>query len=192
MNIGEEIVMAYLRYIKKCDFTQSNLYTPDINGEIDVIGIDIKEKKIYVCEVAIHLVTGLRYVNNKRPNNVSKLVDKFSKDIEYAKKYFSDYEIIAMLWSPTVYDRDTIWYCQLNDIKEIKKIINEKYKVELLTIINDEFMNCLEELRDYSKKETKDNKSPIIRFMQIEEYLEKHLKNSPKEQSPQTAETSMN
>jgi Holliday junction resolvase-like predicted endonuclease len=52
MNIGEEIVMAYLQYIKGCEFIQSNLYTPDVQGEIDVIGIDIDNKKIYVCEVA--------------------------------------------------------------------------------------------------------------------------------------------
>jgi nitrogen regulatory protein PII-like uncharacterized protein len=178
MNIGEEIAMAYLHYIKKCDFIQSNLYIPDIQGEIDVIGIDIKNKKIYVCEVAIHLITGLQYVHQtqKRPNNVNKLVDKFSKDIEYAIKYFPDYEKIAMLWCPIVKNQKIgSKHNQLNDVMEIKNIIFEKYNVELMTIINNEFMNCLNELRNYSIMDTKENKSPVIRLMQIEEYLKKHL-----------------
>ena len=60
-----------------------NLYTPVIQREIDVVGIDVNKKVIYVCEVAIHLITGLQYTKEKRPNNVNKLIEKFSKDIEY-------------------------------------------------------------------------------------------------------------
>jgi Holliday junction resolvase-like predicted endonuclease len=82
MNIGEEIVAAYLQYIKHCEFIQQNLYTPDIQGEIDVVGINLEAKEIYVCEVAIHLTTGLTYVKDRKTNNVGKLTEKFSKDIE--------------------------------------------------------------------------------------------------------------
>jgi Holliday junction resolvase-like predicted endonuclease len=57
-NLGEELVASYLEYIKGCDFIQKNLYTPDVQGEIDVVGINLKSKEIYVCEVAIHLTTG--------------------------------------------------------------------------------------------------------------------------------------
>ncbi len=95
MNIGEEIVSVYLQYIRGCEFIQQNLYTPDVQGEIDVVGINLKSKELYVCEVAIHLTTGLRYVKEKQPNNVNKLIDKFSKDIEYAQKYFPDYTSAA-------------------------------------------------------------------------------------------------
>ena len=179
MNIGEEIVMAYLQYIKGCEFIQSNLYTPDIQGEIDVVGIDINNKKIYVCEVAIHLITGLQYVNQIKhiPNNVNKLVDKFSKDIEYAMKYFPDYEKIAMLWCPIVKNQKSgSKHNQLSDVMEIEETIKEKYNVELVTIINEKFMNCLIELRRYAITDTKENKSPVIRLMQIEEYLAQHLR----------------
>ena len=92
MNIGEEIVSAYLQYIKHCEFIQKNVYPPDVQGEIDVVGINLKSKEVYICEVAIHLTTGLQYVKNKQPNNVKKLVEKFSKDIEYTNKYFQDYK----------------------------------------------------------------------------------------------------
>ena len=58
-NIGEELAGEYLKIVKGCDFVEYNLYTPDIQGEIDVVGIDVRSKKIYICEVAIHLITGL-------------------------------------------------------------------------------------------------------------------------------------
>ena len=48
MNIGEEIVAAYLQYIKQCEFIQQNLYTPDVQGEIDVVGINLKSKELFV------------------------------------------------------------------------------------------------------------------------------------------------
>ena len=60
MNVGEQLVSSYLRYIRKCDFIQTNLYTVDVQGEIDVVGINLAERKVYVCEVAIHLTTGLQ------------------------------------------------------------------------------------------------------------------------------------
>ena len=90
INVGEQLVASYLQYIRECEFTQMNLYTVDSQGEIDVVGIDLNRKKVYVCEVAIHLTTGLQYVKDRRPNNIQKLTDKFSRDIEYTNKYFSD------------------------------------------------------------------------------------------------------
>ena len=54
-NIGEEITGEYLKVCKGCDFIAYNLYTPDIQGEIDVVGINIKNRTVYVCEVAVHL-----------------------------------------------------------------------------------------------------------------------------------------
>ena len=104
LNVGEQLVSSYLRYIRKCDFIQTNLYTVEAHGEIDVVGINLKEKQVYICEVAIHLTTGLQYVKDKRPNNVQKLTDKFSRDIEYANKYLSEYSRHFMLWSPLVKD----------------------------------------------------------------------------------------
>ncbi len=91
INIGEEIFAAYLQHIKGCEFIQQNLYTPDAQGEMDVVGIDLETRTIYVCEVAIHLITGLQYVKDSQPNNINKLTEKFSKDIEYTNKYFPDY-----------------------------------------------------------------------------------------------------
>jgi Holliday junction resolvase-like predicted endonuclease len=103
-NIGEEITGAWLQVCEDCEFIQYNLQTPDIQGEIDVIGINTKQKILYICEVAIHLVTGMQYVKNNQPDNVAKFLKKLNKDIDYAEKYFPDYTWKYMLWSPIVKD----------------------------------------------------------------------------------------
>ena len=120
INIGEEIVAAYLQYIKGCEFIQQNLYTADVQGEIDVVGIDLETKTIYVCEVAIHLITGLQYVKGSQPNNANKLTEKFSRDIEYTNKFFPDYTKHFMLWSPIVrVSSDKAKFSQMVDIEVI-------------------------------------------------------------------------
>ena len=80
-NVGEEIAGEYLKIIKGCSFVEYNLYTPDVQGEIDVVGVDVLSNVLYVCEVAVHLVTGLQYVNAKvkQPDNVNRFSKNFLK-----------------------------------------------------------------------------------------------------------------
>ena len=104
INVGEQLVSSYLRYIRLCDFTQTNLYTIESQGEIDVVGVNLAEQQAYICEVAIHLTTGLQYTKNSRVNNIEKLTEKFSRDIEYARKYLREYNQHFMLWTPIVKD----------------------------------------------------------------------------------------
>ncbi len=177
INIGEELVATYLEHIEGCNFIQQNAYTPDVQGEIDVVGIRLKEPKtIFVCEVAVHLTTGLRYVKDKQPNNVKKLFEKFSKDIDYANKYFDGYNKRIMLWSPIVKkSKEGSKHSQVRDLDELQIKIVEKYGIELEYIINDKFLDCMNKLRKHANQKTEELKSPVLRLMQIEESLKKHL-----------------
>lgn len=173
MNVGEELVSAYLECVKECGFVQKNLYTPDVQGEIDVVGINLSTRTVYVCEVAIHLVTGLQY-----KDNVRKLVQKFEKDIQYAENYLPEFNKVFMLWSPVVKPSlRSKAPSQLDDVIEVQRQIREKFGVELETIINQRFCDCIAEMREYARNESKEIKNPILRTWQIEEYLEKHLKS---------------
>jgi hypothetical protein len=175
-NPGEEVAGEYLKIILGCDFVEYNLYTPDVQGEIDVVGINAKEKTVYICEVATHLVTGLQYVQNKQPDNVNRFTKKFRKNIEYANKYFPEYEKHFMLWAPIVKKSGlNAKNNQMNDITEIQDILKSEYGVYIEPVINQEYAKCLSELRAYAAKETKELKSPLLRLMQIEEKLTKHL-----------------
>lgn len=176
LNVGEQLVSSYLRYIRKCDFIQTNLYTVEAHGEIDVVGINLKEKQVYICEVAIHLTTGLQYVKDKRPNNVQKLTDKFSRDIEYASKYLSEYNRHFMLWSPIVKDsQGQATYNQLGHLAEVKAGIKAKYGVELECVVNEAFLSRLQEMRVFAGSETAELQCPVMRLLQIEHYLTRHV-----------------
>lgn len=180
INIGEQLVASYLQYLRGCEFIQTNLYTVESQGEIDVVGINLKERKVYVAEVAIHLTTGLQYVKDKRPNNVQKLTEKFSRDIEYANRYFSEYDKHFMLWSPVVKSgKKAPQYNQLGHIRDIDANIQAKYGVDIEFVINEKFLACLGEMRAFSKSASADLKCPVMRLFQIEEWLTKHIGNFP-------------
>lgn len=178
-NIGEALVGDYLKVILGCDFVEFNLYTPDVQGEIDVVGINAEKKELYICEVATHLETGLMYVNQKlkTPDNVDRFVKKFTKNIEYANKYFPEYKKRFMLWSPIVKNQKTgAKFNQTNDIEEIKRQLLEKFNVQIEVVCNHDYKKCFDELRQYALKESKELKSPVLRLLQIEQKLSRHLK----------------
>ena len=176
MNIGEELVASYLRHIKGCDFTQQNLYTTGTQGEVDVVGINLEQRKVYVCEVAIHLSTGLQYTKGNQPNNVQKLTEKFSRDIDYADKYFHDHERHYMLWSPIVRNTKAgAKFNQMKDIEEIGRIVLERHGVSIDFVINENFASHLREMRLFAARKTEEMKCPVMRLFQIEESLNKFL-----------------
>lgn len=175
MNVGEQLVSSYLRYIRNCDFIQTNLYT-DTQGEIDVVGISLSDRKVYVCEVAIHLTTGLQYVKERRPNNIGKLVDKFSRDIAYARKYLADYEHHFMLWSPVVKDtKGDPQYNQIAHLEEVRRQLADAFDVDLECVVNEAFASALRAMRAYAGQQTAELQCPLMRLLQIEELLGRHV-----------------
>lgn len=176
MNVGEEICGEWLRHVKGCEFVQYNLKTIQVQGEIDVIGINLSERTVYTCEVALHLVTGLKYVKNRRPDNVRRLTAKFRKDINYIRSAFADYNQVYMLWSPVVKDqREGAKHNQLRDVRDITVAIEQELGVTIDAIVNQRFQDALDELRAVAKAETKELDSAVMRYLQVEEQLRKHL-----------------
>ena len=176
-NPGEELVGSYLREVLQCDFVEFNLRTKFAQGEIDVVGINSDKKIAYICEVTTHLA-GLQYVNDDKPDNVRRLVEKFRKDIEYARKFLPNFECKFMFWSPIVKKPRSAKAKnnQSKDVENIKNLLKEKYNVDLQVIINSEYLKCIKKLRTVALQRTDEIKSPIMRFLQIEEKLVKHVK----------------
>lgn len=143
-----------------------------------MLGIDLKNKKAYVCEVVVHLETGMQYVKGSQPDNVNRFVSKFSKDIEYVRDAFPEpeYTHVAMLWSPIVKipTRKTK-HSQADDLKEIQRKIKAKYKVNVIAIVNKDYQDALEKLRAHALTKTQEMTSPVLRLMQIEAKLKQHL-----------------
>jgi len=183
LNIGEEIVAAYLKWVCGCNFVEPNLKIPNVQGEIDVVGINLEKKLIFICEAAVHLETGLQYVKGKRPDNVPRLTRKFEKGIEYAKTHFPHYVIRPMLWSPIVKNQSSeSKYNQMRDVREIQQFVSERFGVELEAVVNDDFARRIDELRDAARNQTEALTSPVMRFMQVEQKLARHLQRLKRNQ----------
>jgi len=160
-DIGEYIVGAYLKIIKKCDFVDYNVRPPGgrLEGlnELDVVGLDFKNKTAYLCEVTTH-IRGVLYKDNI--TTVNKIKIKYKKQKEYANKYLSDFpKRYFMFWSPVVpkgYITEG-----LEEIDGLELIINKKYA------------QCIDELRLKAKELTNDLGNPFFRMLQILEHLRK-------------------
>ena len=158
-DIGEYVVGAYLKIIKKCDFTDYNV-RPLVGGleglnELDVVGLDFKNKTAYLCEVTTH-ITGLLYIDNK--TTIEKIKKKHKRQKEYANKYLLGFlKRHFMFWSPVV-PKGYI-------IKELEKIDG------LELVINKKYAQCIDELRIKAKELTNDVGNPFFRMLQILEHL---------------------
>ncbi|KAB8333556.1 YraN family protein [Scytonema tolypothrichoides VB-61278] len=183
-NIGEEIAGLYLQIEKGCNFVQYNLYTPDVQGEIDVVAINFHERVVYICEVAVHLITGLQYVKDARPDTEARLIKKFNKDIDYAERSFPDFTRIYMLWSPIV--RDSAPHAkhdQMIAVGNVRTNIQQTRGVDIQLLINEAYYDCLIRLREYAATRTEELKSPVLRLFQIESFLGRHLKRRTRKRS---------
>jgi hypothetical protein len=162
--------------VKQCEFIQYNLKTLDVQGEVDVIGLNMKTRTVYACEVAIHLTTGLHYNNGGQPDNVKRLTTKFKKDVDYVCKAFPDYTRVFMLWSPVVRNqKNGSKYNQIKDIQDIADALKSECKLEIELIVNRKFQEALATLREVARKTKSEMDSSVMRYLQVEEHLKRHL-----------------
>jgi hypothetical protein len=176
-EIGEEIVGAYLKECLKCDFVEYSYDLGEKQAECDVVGIEIAAKKIYFCEVATH-TRGFLYVNQKtrQPDNYERLVRKFTSVVRFARKRFSEFDQIFMFWSPIVREsRATAKHDALKDVQAVVRTCNLELRIDLRLVVNDDYLRKLQELRNVAREKGADSPFSIIRFLQIEEKLRKHL-----------------
>lgn len=176
MNIGEEICGEWLRHVRGCGFVDYNVKLPTGGGEIDVVGIDLSSRTVYACEVAVHLVTGLQYTREGRPDNVERLASKFRKDVAYVREGFPEYRHVFMLWSPVVRNqRAGSANNQLDHVRQVADLVRAELCSELELVINERFQQALDELRTVARNDTKEHSSFVVRYLQVEEHLKRHL-----------------
>lgn len=170
----EQIAWDYLRFIRNCSFINYNVQIGNKNDnisqwEIDVIGINFEERKIFVSEVAVHLQTGLRYTSKKGGKTINASAEKFKEKIlknqSYIKNYFSNMEATYQIWSPII---------RLETLKELQQMIEvlsseNNIKIELISW--EKYLKYINELKEYAWKQGRQFDSPIMRAYQIEQAL---------------------
>jgi len=160
-DIGEYVVGVYLKIIKECDFVDYNFRPPGggLEGlnELDVVGLDFKNKTAYLCEVTTH-IKGVLYKDNI--TTVNKINIKYKRQKEYANKYLPGFSRrYFMFWSPVVPKGYVT--------KELEKIDG------LELVINKKYTQCIDELRLKAKELTNDVGNPFFRMLQILEHLKR-------------------
>ena len=157
-EMGEYIVGACLKLLRECDFVDYNVRRPGGGlaglNEIDVVGLNLKSKTTYLCEVTTHL-DGLLYVNAK--TTVDRINKKYKHLRDYAKDLLSDFpNRHFMFWSPVVRESIAI---ELNKINGLELVINKDYTA------------YIELLQQLAKKGTHDTGNPTFRVLQILRHL---------------------
>jgi hypothetical protein len=149
---GEFIVGAYLQHFCNCAVVLYNSRIPGggLKGlpELDVIGLNLKDRTAYLCEVTTHL-------HGMRPQAVKKCATKHQQQRRYAESMLEGYTTHYELWSPKVFP------AQMAELK----------KVGLELVVNGEFKKRVDQLRALAKKIKHDTGNPFMRTIQILEQL---------------------
>jgi hypothetical protein len=158
--MGEFLVGAYLKMIKKCDVVSYNVRPPETGieglGELDVVGLDFPNKAVYLCEVATHL-GGLEYGKGYE-DSAERVRKKFERQRVYADKYLSEFAIREFsFWAPRVPQG---------------ALMNKLLAIPGLTlVVNKQYSERVDELKAVAKKTTKEIGNPAFRLLQILEHL---------------------
>lgn len=157
-DIGEYIVGAYLQLKLDCDVVNYNARPPGggLDGleEIDVIGLNLKLHRAYLCEVTTH-IRGVLYKDN--PTTVKRITKKHERQKRYGAKYLDNFQCEYMFWSPVV------------PVGLITKHLSRLKGLQL--IINGEYKRRVEELRSLAAETAYDARNPVFRVLQILEHL---------------------
>lgn len=155
-EMGEYIVGACLKLLKECDFVEYNVRRPGGGmaglNELDVMGLDFKNKTAYLCEVTTHL-DGLLY-GSSRSATIETIKKKYAQIREYAESHLP----VAfpkrhfMFWSPVV---------SAGVAEELKQIKG------LELVINEDYAAYIEQLQEQANKVTYDTGNPVFRVLQI-------------------------
>ena len=176
---GELLVGSYLRLVEGCELVMYNQRSQKQGDqlEIDVIGVDSTEqgeRVVYTCEVVTH-IDGLHYSgtpdtgrwkeygNDDYQHTLERLWRKFKSDKGYVTDLFDtdDYSFVFQFWSPVVRGN-----------RDEKYLLTGLYDMaELELVINEEYTERIEALRERAGQTEKDYGELGFRMLQILEHL---------------------
>lgn len=157
-DIGEYIVGAYLQLRLDCDVVDYNVRPPGggLPGleELDVVGLNLKTRTAYLCEVTTH-IRGLQYGVQRA--TIERVRKKYHRQQQYGAKYLSDFSREHMFWSPVV--PTGFLTDSLSELAGLQCVINGEYK------------RRIGELQALAADTTHDARNPVFRMLQILAHL---------------------
>ena len=157
---GESLVGSYLHYIVGCQLVLHNTFTPEEQGELDVIGVQLSgsERVVWFCEVTTH-IQGLNYGGFE--STVTKVRDKIRRAKAFADVTFPNDSHRYEIWSPVVpVGRLTEAFGRL----ESEFSDNE---LDVKFIINERYSQRVQELVEHARGNPSATSEPAYRLLQI-------------------------
>lgn len=155
IDIGEDLVGAYLSRVVGCSIVQFNVRTGSAQGEIDVVGlrlIDGRVAEVWLCEVSTH-TGGLGGYGGDAAGKIRTKVESVKK---YAEMAYPQAIRHIEVWSPKVtpgmlLKLEAVW-TQHSDV---------------VLIANDSYSERVRELTTLARRTTAYSDSPSFRLLQI-------------------------
>ena len=183
---GELLVGSYLRLVEGCELVMYNQRSqePGNQLEIDVIGVDSTEqgeRVVYTCEVVTH-IDGLLYSGTPDTDRwaeyggdsyqytLERLWEKFTSDREYVTELFDADSFVYQFWSPVVRGNREEKYL-LTGLYDMADEFEHEMGAELELVINEEYTERIEALREKAGETEKDYGELGFRILQILEHL---------------------
>lgn len=161
LDIGESLVGSYLRYVESCDFVHYQTYGEG-QGELDVIGMRLADRRVWLCEVAIHL-GGLEYGTGYAGSR-DKVRQKIDRAETFADRLFGDQRATFDFWSPRVPPGLAAM------LHELEREYAER-GLDVVFVINERFTERMATLRDRAGRDVKSTAEPAYRLLQILTHL---------------------
>ncbi len=154
MDLGESIVGAYFRHVRKCHTVAFNQFLPHQQGEIDVIGLAELggRQEVWMAEVAVH-IKGLNYGDPAA--TAAKIGKKVAAARAHALEVYRDDDPVVEFWSPNV-------------PPGMASLLSA---VDVRLVINEEFTDRVNVLAAIAAKTAKTYGDPAFRFLQILTHL---------------------
>lgn len=159
-EMGEYVVGAYLKLILGCHNVIYN-QKPGGQTEIDVLGLDLERKIVYVCEVKTH-IKGLLVSRGGLDVTEETIQKQLTTLISYGEKYWKGFERRVMFWSP---------YVPVGKKTAGLERIRRSLPVNVEFVINSEYKKRVKQLQEKAKKDASDRGEPFYRALQILEHL---------------------
>ena len=158
-TIGENLVGSYLRYVRECHFVVYNTYLPDMQGEIDVIGVRLSvPQEVWLCEVVTH-IRGLQYGTYAK--TIQRVQDKIKRAREFANTMFPYGHHYFEIWSPVVPKGKLTKNFNDLEAEYTSKDMDVKF------IINQNYTAKIQELVEHARQNTAATSEPAYRLLQI-------------------------
>lgn len=172
VEIGEELVGAWLSMCEGCDFVTYSQRHPTGQGEIDVLAFKMAEKRAYLCQVTTHL-GGMLYGGKDKQSEpdkpgrsydgtVSKIRDKWSRDIRYVEECLDGFETELMLWTLKASDEHVV-----QPLTALAATLMQQHPVTISIIANAEYARRVRQLEAKAKRTTKETGNSAFRVLQI-------------------------